>query len=351
MKVLIVKVSALGDVVHALPVLAYLKSVDAGMQIDWLVEQAFAPFLEDHPLIDNLYKIDTRAWRKSGPLASVRGTLEIVKALRKRQYDCVLDLQGNAKSGLFTLTSGAPLRFGFDRDSARESLNLLATNRKVSLRGTDFHVSDRSLAIAKTAFPGGPEVSSSGPLPVNEEAAFKVGKGLVAEGLEDARLVVLHYGTTWVTKHWPLVSWQTLAEKLIEEQDLRPILTWGDDKELAAVQSIQQKCGGKAVVWPKGSLKELTALLSRADLVVGGDTGPIHIAAAVDTPTVSIFRVTDPSRNAPRGLGHQHVTAAMDCTPCLRKECDRDQECGLSIPVDTVYDMVVSQFGKMEHVL
>lgn len=348
MKVLIVKVSALGDVVHALPVLAYLKSVDTEMQIDWLVEQAFAPFLEDHPLIDNLYRIDTKAWRKSGPLASVLGTFEIVKAVRKRKYDCVLDLQGNAKSGLFTLTSGSPLRVGFDREAARESLNLLATNRKVSLGGIDFHVTDRSLAIAKMVFPGGTELRDSGPLPTNEEAARCVENTLATENLDDAKLVVLHYGTTWVTKHWPLVSWQALAKRLVEEQGLRPVLTWGDNKELVAVESIQQQCGDKALVWPKGSLKELTALLARADLVVGGDTGPIHIAAAVDTPTVSIFRVTDPSRNAPRGPNHCHVTAAMDCSPCLRKECDRDQECGLSISVDTVYNMIVSQLEKSE---
>jgi heptosyltransferase-1 len=348
MKVLIIKVSALGDVVHALPVLAYLKSVDAEMQIDWLVEQAFAPFLEDHPLIDNLYTIDTRTWRKSGPLASVRGTFEIVKAIRKRKYDCVLDLQGNAKSGLFTLTSGAPLRAGFDRDATRESLNLLATNRKVSLGGMDFHITDRSLAIAKAMFPKGKNLRYAGPLPVYEEAALSVEKTLAMENLEDAKLVVLHYGTTWVTKHWPLVSWQALAKRLVEEQGLRPVLTWGDDKELVAVESIQQQCGDKAFIWPKGSLKELTALLARADLVVGGDTGPIHIAAAVGTPTVSIFRVTDPSRNAPRGEGHCHVVAEMDCTPCLRKECDRDQECGLSISVETVYDRVVSQLGQGE---
>ncbi len=346
MKVLIVKVSALGDVVHALPVLSYLKSADAEMQIDWLVEQSFAPFLEDHPLIDNLYRIDTRAWRKSGPLASVRGVFKTVKAIRKVKYDCVLDLQGNAKSGLFTLTSGAPLRFGFDQNATREKLNLLSTNRKVNLGALNFHVTDRSLAIAKMAFPEGRELRKAGPLPVNEEASLQVERILVEQDLADARVVVLHYGTTWLTKHWPLVSWQGLAKRLVEELGLRPILTWGDEKELVAVKSIRQQCVDRAFLWPRGSLKELTALLAKAELVVGGDTGPIHIAAAVGTPTISIFRVTDPSRNAPRGEGHSYLTAEMDCTPCLRKECDRDLECGLSIPVDTVFSRIVSQLQK-----
>lgn len=346
MKVLIIKVSALGDVVHALPVLSYLKSADPDMQIDWLVEESFAPFLEDHPLIDNLYRIDTKAWRKSGVKASLCGALTVIKAVRKMRYDCVLDLQGNAKSAAFTVTSGAPLRFGFDRESAREKINLLATNRKVTLDEADFHITDRSLAIARAAFPDGTELRYAGPLPVNEEAAEQVSKKIAAGSFADKPLIVLHYGTTWVTKHWPLASWQTLAKRLIDELGVRPILTWGNDQELAAVKSIQDACNAGAFIWPRGSLKELTALLSKADLVVGSDTGPIHIAAALDTPTVSIFRVTDPKRNAPRGSNHCHVSAAMDCSPCLRKHCELDQKCGLSITVDDVFAKITSQITK-----
>ena len=121
---------------------------------------------------------------------------------------------------------------------------------------------------------------------------MQVAQKLKAENFSGSPLVVLHYGTTWVTKHWPLVSWQALANKLIDELGIRPVLTWGNDQELSAVQSIQQACNNRALVWPRGSLKDLTALLARADLVVGSDTGPIHIAAAVGTSTVSIFRVT-----------------------------------------------------------
>lgn len=340
MKVLIVKVSALGDVVHALPVLAYLKSADADMQIDWLVEQSFSPFLDEHPLIDNLYRIDTKAWRKSGVMASTRGALSIIRAVRKNRYDCVLDLQGNAKSAMFTLPSGAPLRFGFDRGGVRESLNLLATNRKVPLGADDYHVTDRSLAIARAAFPGGTEFINAGPLPVNEDAASRVILKLEENHFSGPALVVLHYGTTWVTKHWPLVSWQSLANRLLNELGIRPVLTWGNDQELSAVQSIQRACGDRALVWPRGDLKDLTALLAKADLVVGSDTGPVHIAAAVGTSTVSIFRVTDPKRNAPRGVNHSHISTAMDCSACLRKQCDLDEECGLSIPVDAVFGLI-----------
>jgi heptosyltransferase-1 len=103
MKVLIVKVSALGDVVHALPVLAWLKSADPEMEIDWLMEESFAPLLDGHPLIRRVHRLRTRAWRRDGPGAGIRGSLETVGRLRREAYDVVLDLQGNSKSALFTL--------------------------------------------------------------------------------------------------------------------------------------------------------------------------------------------------------------------------------------------------------
>ncbi len=335
MKVLIVKVSALGDIVHALPVLAWLKSADPAMEIDWLVEEEIAPVLDGHPLLHRVIRLQTKAWRRTGAFAAIRGVWQTIHTLRRENYTLVMDLQGNSKSGLFTRLCGATVRYGFARGSIREWPNLLATNRKVFLSESDFHISDRSLAVARAAFPAGSEVRTAGPLPVDEAAATAVAARLAAE-LVPEPVVVLHYGTTWVTKLWPLSSWQELAGRLVVEMGLQPILTWGNQAELDAVQAINQHCDQQCLVWPRGSLQELVALLARADLVIGGDTGPVHIAAAVGTPTVSIFRVTDASRNAPRGDGHVSLSAPMECAPCLRKECDRDQECSASITADQV---------------
>ena len=155
MKVLIVKVSALGDVIHALPVLAWLKSADPEMEVDWLVEEGFATVLDGHPLLRKVHRINTKKWRQEGALQSVRCFMRAIGALRNEKYDVVLDLQGNAKSGLFTLCSAAPSRYGFDRDAIRENVGLFATNQKVKLDDGDFHITDRSLAIARAAFPGG----------------------------------------------------------------------------------------------------------------------------------------------------------------------------------------------------
>jgi heptosyltransferase-1 len=172
-------------------------------------------------------------------------------------------------------------------------------------------------------------------LPVDPAALSRIEKRLAELGLQQGPLVVLHYGTTWTSKLWALASWQQLAAKLGEQQ-LRPILTWGNEEEHAAARSIAEASGGRAVIWPRGSLIDLIALLSRADLVVGADTGPVHMAAAVDTPTVSIYRVTDARRNGPRGDRHICLQVPLDCSPCLKKSCERDDECGRRITCDEV---------------
>ncbi|BCR05198.1 lipopolysaccharide heptosyltransferase I [Desulfuromonas versatilis] len=337
MRVLIVKVSALGDVVHALPVLAWLKSADPRMEIDWLVEESFAPLLDGHPLLRKVHRLRTKAWRKAGALAALRGAWGTIRELRAEGYDLVLDLQGNSKSGLFTGLCGAPQRFGFARDAVREWPNLLATNRRVPLSQGDFHISDRSLALGRAAVPGGVEVLPAGPLHVNDQALARVRQQLEALALAGKPVVVLHYGTTWGTKLWPLERWQELAARLCGELGIRPLLTWGNTEENAAAEAIGEACGGQAVIWPRGSLPELVALLDEADLVVGADTGPVHIAAALGTRTVSIFRVTDARRNGPRGEAHIRLQAPLDCSPCLRKSCPRDGECGRSITTDEVF--------------
>lgn len=336
MKVLIVKASALGDVVHALPVLAWLKSADPAMEIDWLVEEGFAPLLEGHPLLRRVRRLATRSWRNQGWLSAVRESLRTIGALRRERYDLVLDLQGNSKSGLFTLLSGASRRYGFSREGVREWPNLLATNRRIPLTAADHHISERSLAIARAAFPGGSHRVEAGPLPVPPEAARRVEAQLAERDLAGRRFAVLHYGTTWTTKLWPIEYWQALVQSLAAVADPVPVLTWGSAEEKGVIEELAASAGAGALVWPRGPLPELSALLARAAVVVGGDTGPVHIAAAVGTPTVSIYRVTDESRNGPRGNRHIRLQAPLDCSPCLRKQCERDGECGRSIPVADV---------------
>jgi len=339
-KVLIVKASALGDVVHALPVLAWLKSADPALEIDWLVEEGFAPLLDGHPFLRQIHRIATRSWRKQGRLEALRQGWRMIRQLRRERYDIVLDLQGNSKSGLFTLLSGAPRRYGFDASGVREWPNLLATNHRVSLSGAEHHISERSLAIARAAFPQGTEHLLAGPLPVSDQAVVSIDCLLQDFGIDGRSIAVLHYGTTWTTKLWAVDCWRDLLRCLVAETDLVPVLTWGSAEEKQVVDELSAAVAGRALVWPRGTLPELVALLAKAAVVVGGDTGPVHIAAAVGTPTVSLYRVTDNKRNGPRGEGHIRLQSTLPCSPCLRKECDRDAECGRSIAVAEVVQAI-----------
>lgn len=345
MKVLMIKVSALGDIIHALPVAAYLKDCPKVRELHWLVEEPFADFLSGQPLIDKIQCISTKKWRQQGVVASLKGVLATSSSLRREKYDLVLDLQGNSKSGMFTLFCGAPLRFGFDTRNVREWPNFLATNRKITPEKSTTHIIDKNLALATGAFPGGPSAPLQGPLQADSQHLIKVKKKVSTLRKDEGPLIIFHYGTTWETKLWSIESWITLGRLLWKTQKISPLLTWGDETELKAVQDIAAGCP-TAVIWPRGNLEDLMALLKMADLVIGGDTGPVHIAAALGTPTISYYRATDHRRNGPRGENHTCFQSPMDCSPCLLKTCPQDERCRQTIQPENMLKAIHELLDK-----
>jgi len=331
--------SALGDVIHALPVLRYIRQLHPDADIDWVVEDPFAPVLAGHPDIHEILTVRTKYWRTLPTMTMLGKALKFIRRLRRDHYDVVLDLQGNSKSGLFTLMSRADKKFGFDRHQVREWPNILATNHRVALDEGEHHIAQRALAVARAAFPGGENVPQAGPLPVDAAARQRVIEQLAEHHIHHP-LVIFHYGTTWETKLWNVACWQQLACQLIEVFGITPVLTWGNEAERTAAEAVREATSGRALLWPRGTLPELVALLEQADVVVGGDTGPIHIAAAVGTATVSLFRVTDAERNGPAGPEHRRLQSPLPCAMCLRKHCDRDEQCSRSIPVDEVISAI-----------
>ena len=157
--------------------------------------------------------------------------------------------------------------------------------------------------------------------------------------LSDGLVFLLHHGTTWETKLWHSEGWVDLGKKLLElYPDATILLSWSGEKEHEGAKEIAAGIGRQARVLPRLTLKGFAALLKKVDLMVGGDTGPVHIAAAVGAPTVSLYRATDGQRNAPRGEQHRVVQSPLSCSKCLRKSCDRDRECRMSITAEAVID-------------
>jgi heptosyltransferase-1 len=298
MRVLIVKVSALGDVVHALPVLAWLKSADPGMEIDWLVEEAFAPLLEGHPLIHRVHRLATKAWRRQGigKACGGRGSFR-----RFARNDTTSPRLAETAERPLHPALRAPLRYGFGRDGAREWPNLLATNRRVPLSEADFHVSERSLAVARAAFPGGSERPLAGPLPVVPSADAAVAQRLRETGMTGAPLVVLHYGTTWTTKLWPLDRW--CDWRCLRRRGVRPVLTQGNDTELAAVEQILEAATGRPSSGRAAPCRNWLACWRGPASWSRRHRSGAHRRRRRHANRF-LYRVTDARRNGPRGPAH-----------------------------------------------
>jgi heptosyltransferase-1 len=327
MRILIIKTSALGDIIHALPLLDYLHQVTPGVRIDWVVEEAFLELLSGNPLLDRLITVAFKRWRKS-PLAprTVREVGAFRRQLQEREYDLVFDVQGNAKSGLVCWLANSQHKIGFSRDDMQERLNGLFTDQKVALHPDDRHATTRYLRIVSTPFgvdPAGLKLTTDIHTAHDDEAAGK----LLPQGA-CGPVVLFHTGTTWQTKLWHESGWVALGRDLLQRySDATILLSWGNDFEHEMVQRIAQQVGSRVQVLERMSLKRFAALLKRVDCVVGGDTGPVHLAAVVGTATVSFYRCTDGSLNGPKGERHLIVQSPLVCTKCLKKTCERNEEC------------------------
>jgi len=341
MRILIIKASALGDIIHALPVLDYLQQVEPGVEIDWVVEEPFRDILEGHPQLSQLHVVRTRAWRKAPLAARTRQEIAKLRAtLRGRRYDLVFDIQGNIKSGLIARLTGTRDLIGFSWKSVREKPNLLFTTRHLPMQHQDYHATDKYLRLVSTHFDrdfSDMDLTTTIATDPEDDAAADA----LLKSLGDGRVFLFHCGTSWQTKLWAEDLWIELGRELLTIFPAASfLLSWGSEKEQQTATTVAKGIGISAQVLKRHRLKGLAALMKRVDLVVAPDTGPVHIAAAVNTPTVSFFRSTDGKRTGPRGKRNMTIQSPLSCTRCARKECIRDRECQHSIKVKTMVQAI-----------
>ena len=215
-------------------------------------------------------------------------------------------------------------------------MNRLFTTIHIPLKPEDVHVSDQYLRLVSAPFDidfSRLELKSNiYTSPEDDDAAEKQ-----ILDLNSDKVLFFHYGTTWKTKFWSEESWIELGKKIISHHpDYSILFSWGNDTEQKTVKRLAAAIGPGAKVAERYSLKRLTALLKKVDLVVGGDTGPVHLAAAVGTPTVSYYRASNGRRSGPRSKRDIVIQAPMSCTACFRTKCERDKECRESITVQAI---------------
>lgn len=333
MRILIVKISAMGDVLHALPVLDYLKQASPGCEIDWVVEEVFASLLCGNPLISRLHTVSFKKWKqKPFSLTTAKEVLNVRNRLAEQAYDLVIDIQGNIKSGMVAWLSGCPRRVGFNPAASQESLNALFINRRIALGPKDRHITDQYLRIVGASF----DLEFSG-LRLHTDVYTRPEDELAAELLvkryrEKGPILLIHTGTTWQTKFWHEPGWIELGRRIFSSYPGSVLLfSWGNDSERSAAERITTALGKQAVLLEKLSIMRLAALVKKVSLVMGGDTGIVHLAAAAGTPTVSYYRSSDGQRSGPRGEQHVIVQAPMPCARCFLTRCKKDEECRESI--------------------
>jgi heptosyltransferase-1 len=300
-RALLIKMSSMGDVVHALP--AVTDAAGHGVTFDWVVEEAFADIPALHPAVSDVIPIAWRRWRSS-LRTSRRELADFWEVLRQRRYDLVLDAQGLVKSGAVALMARGQSKAGFSYGSAREGAAALAYRRRVRV-ARDQHAIDRQRELFAGVFG----------YSVPPELHYGIARPAQQSG--QAQRCVLVHGTTWESKHYPEHLWREVARRA-RSAGLEVALPWGSDAELERAEAIAPT---GADVLPALNLAELIARLASARLVVGVDSGLAHLSAALDVPTVVIYGSTDSALTGCRGRSVSNLQADFPCAPCLRREC------------------------------
>jgi heptosyltransferase-1 len=282
---LVVRLTALGDILHAVPAVAALRSAHPKAKIDWVVERKWAPVLEGSPAIDEVIPFDR---------SSLWGAAECVGRLRENRYDCAIDFQGLYKSSILAGLSGAPRRIGFDRAWAREEGAAMFYTERVTPLGR--HVSELNYSLAEQA--GASRTATPEyPLRVPAGGAASIRARLHDLGITGAYMVV-GPGASWRAKGWPPDRFGALCRELEAQSGTRVVVIQGPG-ENEIVEEVARAAApvGLATVAP--TIEELMGLLAHAEFVVAVDSGPLHLAAALGTPVVGLYGPTDPARNGP----------------------------------------------------
>lgn len=331
-RLLLVRLSAIGDIVHTLPVAAAL--AEARYEIVWAVQPAGRLLVAGNPAVASCVVIP--ASRPFRPAAIARA----ITALRAARPEIALDLQGLWKSGLWARASGAPRRVGWNGPARREpASSLLLTERRVLPAGV-VHVIDKNLTLLASL--GLDAVGRRDfPLPPFEREAARVDRELAALGLE--RPVLLHPGGGWASKLWPAEFYGELASRLARRR-IPTLVSWGPGEEGLA-QRVVAASDGTAIACFPCNLLELAALARRARAFVAADTGPLHLACAVGAPAVALFGPTDPARNGPWSRADRVLSRRPPCFPCHRRDCATHRGILHGIPVAEVEQALLARIG------
>lgn len=335
-KILIVKLSSLGDIIHALPVLNALKENIPDSLISWAVEPQYAELLRGHPALAQVIPVNLKFWRKNFWKSTKKVCYDMkdtVLLFKKQNFDLAIDLQGLTKSALVSGLSGARHRLGIHPGYCREPLAAGFYTRWVQPCGT--HVIEQNLSLLRALDIDKPEVKFNFKIPDQERLWANNWINEHFQTVNKKKLIIVHPGTRWQSKQWPVEKYIELLNQLCSEKCTLVLAGSGEEKNLLA--QIASALNKSIVQLSDISIKQYMALLAKGDLFISSDTGPLHLAAALGLRTISFYGPTrnGPLRNGPWGTGHKMFCLDLDCIGCHKKHCSH-KDCMQQIKVDNV---------------
>lgn len=347
MNILIVKLSAIGDVIHTLPALNAIRKAYPEARITWLVEEAAHDLIKDHPALDRVLVSKRKRWLKKLRsllfLSAIKEMYGFINELRDTHYDMILDFQALLKSGILIALTNGKRKIGFGKGLEHMEYSYLFLNERVAAVSMEYHALTRGLMLLNALGIPTPEVEYK--LAVSDHDRQQVNDLLERYGMVNpGRLVVVNPVAKWESKLWSNRKFAQLADRIIAQYDAGVVFT-GSFEDRPTIHQIQAGMRSPAAnLAGETTLKMLAAICAKADVVVSTDTGPMHLAVAVGTTVVALFGPTAPWRTGPYGSGNQVVTAGQACAPCFKRHCPTC-DCMALISVDQVFDAVSKIIG------
>jgi len=331
MRILVVKTSSMGDVIHTLPAIEDAKKAIPGIKFDWVIEEGFKEIPAWHDSVNEVIPIAVRRWRKSLLKGFFSGEIaSFFRNLRAKHYDLIIDAQGLVKSAIPAKLAKGPV-VGLDQQSARERLSARFYDRAFSVDKSMHAIERVRRLFAFSLDYEYPETPPSVQLNLSQEQTAKKG-------------VLFLHGTTWPSKHWPDDSWLALGRALKQKgEDI--YLPWSTDTEKVRADWLAESLA--VPLMPRLTLTELAGLMLNVKAVVGVDTGLTHLAALLDVSSIGIYGSTDVGLTGAVGIGHKNLNSNLECSPCLKRNCRLMGDDFLSPPCykEISVESIVKQLG------
>ena len=343
-RILICRLSALGDCVHTMPLAAALRRHIPGAHITWLSQSGSLPLLDGHPAVDEFLSV------QRGYLRSPLQVMRLRAQLLAREFDITIDPQSLTKSAVPAWLSGAPMRIGFAQPEGREAAPWL---NNALVQPESLHVVDRYMELLHPL--GIRQADVEFQLPLHMSSLHRI-DDVLRRNIDAAEPVVMHPGAGWRSKLWPHMRYADVAANLGRYWGIPTVIAWAGERMRRWTEQIVARSGGHAIASPPLTLPDLAALLNRARLFIGSDSGPLHMAAALNVPTVGMYGPTLPDRNGPYRQGHTTLQVCYQAgTTRQRKRAGNDamRQITSSMVIETcqqVLDATTTQAKQREPV-